>query len=61
MRVSIILGLAPISSVLSQESSRITITQAPSTTPIAVSEAFIGYSTEPALDACKLEFIYLVV
>jgi hypothetical protein len=61
MRVSNFLALASIPSVLSQESiiittSLITITPAPSTTPIAVSQAFIGYSTERALDACQLEF-----
>jgi serine/threonine protein kinase len=59
--VSIFLALASIPSVISQESismrtSLITITPYLSTTPIALSQAFIGYSTKPVLDACELEF-----
>jgi hypothetical protein len=57
MRGSIFLAIIYLSSVLSQEfasvtTTLVTIIQAPSTTPIAVSEAYIGSYFESALGAC---------
>lgn len=58
MLAPIFLALAYIPFVLSEASttlvtSLVTTTLSPGITPTAVSEAFIGYSTEPALGACK--------
>jgi hypothetical protein len=57
MRGSIFLAIISLSSVLSQEfasvtTTLVTIIQAPSTTPIAVSQAYIGSYYESALGAC---------